>query len=1636
MKKLISIIAIFIFSQAAIFSQNCLPEGITFTTQEQIDNFQSSFPGCTQIEGGVKINGDDINNLNGLNIITSIGENLLIGTTINTWVNPLLTDLTGLENLTSIGDDLEISGNIALQSLEGLSGITSINGNFAIISNVDLPDLSGLNNLNSVDGYFTIGWNEGLHYLNGMENLANVGIGVEIVGNLELYNLSALSNLTSAGEFIEIWDNPVLNSIVGLENIDPNSIFDLSISLNPSLHNCAIQSICSFLLIADGYPADIYDNGTGCNTTEEVEQECSSCPTAGIVFSNQSEIDNFKFDYPFCYEINGNVIIKGNNIMQLDGLTVLTSIIGGLEIKDNPLLTDITGLEHLTEIGGDLLFVKNTKLTNLSGLINLGSIGGNLSIQQNDVLTELSGLENIDPGSIVDLKIVYNDSLSSCVIYSICDYLASPNGEIIISNNAEGCNDQSEIEEGCALLPCFPNGIVFSSQIEIDSFQNDFSNCFEIAGDVLIEGNDISNLDGLSVLTIINGNLKIMNNPQLNNIYGLYNLSVIGGDLSIINNDNLLNISGIENLEPGSILNLNISNNDVLSNCNTDAICNYLAMPNGSLFINNNFYGCNSYEEVAVGCGFCLPNGILFSNQAQIDSFQNDYPGCNVILGYVEISWNEDITNFDGLNNITTILGSFSIYSSQMLNDLSGLENLRYVNGSLRIKYNDVLKNLNGFNGLDSIGGRLEIFFNDSLLNFSGLENLKSINYGIEIFGNYALNNLTALSNLVSIGNSDLVMRSNSSLINLDGLGNIDPNSINYIDIYQNSSLSSCGVQSICGKLAGSNSYAYISDNAPGCDSRQEVESSCSNCPSNGITFNTQAEIDNFQTDYLFCETITGNVIIEGNDISNLDGLNFVSTIIGNLTISNNPLLKNMIGFEGLNSVDGNLLINNNAILDSLSGLENLISINGDLIIENNAILSDISGLNYIEPWTITDVTINGNTALSFCAIDMICGYLYSPNGEITISNNGLGCSNPEEVNVVCQASPCFPNGIEFNSQESLNHFKPYFAYCSIIDGDVLISGSEIDSLNALDSITAIAGHLIIGSYANYNSNLTNLEGLNNLTTVGRNLSLLKLTGLVDLTGLENLTTIGEDFDIYGSFILTNLYGLDNLISIGQNFKIQPSYSNYTLTSLSGINNLSSIGGNLWIKRSHSLTNLSGLEGLNSLGGISLYYNRSLLNLSGLENLSTIAGGVGLDSNLVLNSLEGLNNITSLGALSIRHSKMLPDLNGINSLTSIEGGLFIYDNISLLSLDGLNQLASIGGKLWIGHEYYPGNSALTDISALENLTSIGDDLYIWDNDALTTLSGLDNLETIGKDLWIRSNDGLISLAGLESLISIPNKLYISYNFDLISLTGLNNITSVGYNLNIEVNHSLTSLSGLDNLSYVGGNLTIGGYTGNPSLSNIESLSNLLEIGGDLEIFKNITLDSLEGLDQLTSVGGHLRIYKNEVLTSLTGLENLNSIGGNLRIYKNISLTSLSGLDSIDAGSIGGLYIYENTLLSNCDVYSICEFLVAPNGNISIQNNASGCNNFDQVEAACYLGVDDLKTTSFTLYPNPTSKELFISSKNNTSINEIIIYNQLGQNVLHQNRVDYSIDVSMLEPGIYVIELVSGNSKVRKKLIIE
>ncbi len=174
--------------------------------------------------------------------------------------------------------------------------------------------------------------------------------------------------------------------------------------------------------------------------------------------------------------IGGYLYIRLSDVLiDLKGLSSLTSIGSHLYLESNILLTDLSGLDSLTFIGGSIDFRYNSSLETLSGLnsisslgqhlvlrdnlalsslsdlAGLTSVGGDVEITLNHSLENLNGLENIAAATINNLSINNNNSLSSCEVQSVCNYLSSPNGTINIDGNASGCLNQAEVEQACGI---------------------------------------------------------------------------------------------------------------------------------------------------------------------------------------------------------------------------------------------------------------------------------------------------------------------------------------------------------------------------------------------------------------------------------------------------------------------------------------------------------------------------------------------------------------------------------------------------------------------------------------------------------------------------------------------------------------------------------------------------------------------------------------------------------------------------------------------------------------------------------------------------------------------------------------------------------------------------------------------------------------------------------------------------------------------------------------------------------------------------------------------------------------------------------------------------------------------------------
>jgi hypothetical protein len=267
MRKYLITIQIFYLFIGLGFSQNCLPDGILFSTQQEIDSFNVHFPDCKIIEGSVQIDGTGITNLIGLNGLTEIQGSLLIGG----YIGIDITDLTGLESLESIGGRLNISNCYWLQNINSLQNLNHIGDDLELYQLWSLDDLIGLEGLTEIAGSLTVN-DCYLYNFSGLDNLQSIG-GSLYLDNLRYINdLNSLTNLQSiSGSLSIIYTS--LSDIYALERIPPESISNLKLDSNNNLTDCQLQNICTYLSNPNG-EVMIQNNATGCNSEEEVGYEC------------------------------------------------------------------------------------------------------------------------------------------------------------------------------------------------------------------------------------------------------------------------------------------------------------------------------------------------------------------------------------------------------------------------------------------------------------------------------------------------------------------------------------------------------------------------------------------------------------------------------------------------------------------------------------------------------------------------------------------------------------------------------------------------------------------------------------------------------------------------------------------------------------------------------------------------------------------------------------------------------------------------------------------------------------------------------------------------------------------------------------------------------------------------------------------------------------------------------------------------------------------------------------------------------------------------------------------------------------------------------------------------------------------
>ncbi len=343
----------------------------------------------------------------------------------------------------------------------------------------------------------------------------------------------------------------------------------------------------------------------------------------------------------------------------------------------------------------------------------------------------------------------------------------------------------------------------------------------------------------------------------------------------------------------------------------------------------------------------CIPSGttITLTRQSEVDSFPINYPGCDIIDGYLTISGN-DIVNLNGLIGLKRINGYLKIKDNQILNNLKGLDSIHYIT-YFEINKNNSLLDFDGLNNLDTVFN-FEVNGNNNIYNFNGLKNLVSIVY-FYVANNIKLKDFKGLDSLKKIG-TRFNISNNIALLSFNGL-----NVLNFIwsfEVNTNDNLTNFnGLK----KLDAIENFTITNNiklkDFNGLDSLKKIGTSFDISNNISLLSFNGLKVLNFVWGF----GVYSNPLII--DFTGMESLRYLEQF----TIDNNNSLKNFKGLDGINQLHQTCYLNRNNSLQNFIGFQNVQKFNSTFSIVENPSIQNFSGLENVKYIGSLEVLKNQN---------------------------------------------------------------------------------------------------------------------------------------------------------------------------------------------------------------------------------------------------------------------------------------------------------------------------------------------------------------------------------------------------------------------------------------------------------------------------------------------------------------------------------------------------------------------------------------------------------------------------------------------------------------------------------------------------
>ena len=1526
---------------------------------------------------------------------TLAGKTIIVGDLIIGYESELsrsnITDLTPLSNIVHIKRNLIIRRNGQLVNLNGLHNLQTVTGgDFRLdyndqLTTVDFPVLQTL------AGYFEVSHNDRLTTLGNFPVLQTMGRYFRVWENDRLTTLGNFPVLRSISEHFSVFENdrlttlgnfPVLTSIgLGFYNVYVPSLFrrlrklslnrvSLVVEYNSSLSDCYI--LREFL--SGGVHAvrgEIYINNNAtngdCNSQNGI---INSIYQGNITATTQAQVNALRDT------LAGKTTIRGN-------LTIGYTDNGSTRSN----ITDLTPLRNIVRMTENLSIQQNGQLVNLNGLNNLQIIEGYFSVQNNDSLTILDfpALMSIGMNDSVNIpsedrvtdsvSIVVEDNprLFTCCVLTdfFLDGVNAVSGDIFINDNAMGCNSESDINVITLTLTSSDETIAYN---DTDFIAIDFTVGCGATGWTSAITYSPANANFITLSstgrTGQTGVITLMATPTANT--GVERTATI--TLSTTGTASQTVVITQEVLPDYVYLGDITASTQAAVNALSDTLAGKTRI-RGNLIIGYEFgFSRSSITDLTPLSNIThITGNLIIRRNRQLVNLNGLNNLQTITGGDFRVNYNNRLTTLD-FPVLQTIEGSFEMNDNNQLTTLGNFPVLRSISEHFSVFENNRLTTLGNFPALQSISEHFSVFENNRLTTLGNFSVLMSIGVGYNVYvptlvrnvpnvsvvveynpelpddsvrselmkflpgGDFAVSGDIFINRIIkrtylgditvatqaavnalrttlistdtidgdlTIGYTDT--GSTSDITDLTPLGNIVHITGNLI-IQQNGQLvrqkSLTNLQTIGGYFSVSNNDRLIALNF-------------SKLQTIGGYFSVSNNARLTAFDFSKLQTIGG--YFQMNDNARLTAFNFskLQTIEGYFQVFQNANLSTLGNFSRLQTIEGYVNVSNHDALTTLGNFPVLDSIRGYFSVTNNDTLTSLGSfpaLTSIGTGTVSvpsegqstegvSILVENNPKLSNCSVltNFLSGEFYAVNGKIFINANTIGCNSQSDINM-SNISRVYISDITVRTQAELNALRA-----------------------TLKNIDTIEGSVTIGYYhhGNPSSDITDLTPLRNIAHITGNLYVFRNHQLVDLSPLTNLQTVGGEFDIVRNTKITTLDFPVLKTTGGRLFRV-PADDKTT-------------GGRLFRIVDNSRVTTLNFPVLDSIRGHVQILQSAHLNFPALEIIEGNFQAAG-DNTLnfpVLQTIEGY--------LAVQHSDTLTTLD-FPVLQTVEGFFQVNYNDRLTTLN-FPVLQTIGRYFQVND-----NHKLTTLGVFPALEIIEESFIVRRNSRLTTLGNFPVLTSIGEHLTtlsvsvrVENNSSLSDCSILTEFLSgrvhaVKGSIYIRNNATDGGCNSQSDILSTVYRKDItvstqaEVNALRTTLTNIDSID---GNLTIG-YTDDSStrsdITDLTPLTNIVHITENLIIQQNGQLVNLNALNNLQTIGESFRVRNNDNLTTLGNFPALTSIG----------------IDTVGVS----IMVDVNPMLSTCCVLMnfFSDGVNAVNGDIFINNNATGCNSKPQINA--------------------------------------------------------------------------------------